>query len=131
MKAVKKMKKRMKRVLLVLCGLMAISSGQPASARDPFAAPAPSQESFDYPAAARQIELRGLVRTEKGARAVLYLGKEGGLRVVKPADEVTVMLSGLRHRFRVQVMEDRTVVLAGDNGETYNIGVVERTGAKN
>jgi len=125
-------RKRIRRAgFLLLAGwvLLAVTAG-PASARDPFVAPEPARDAYNFPAAAGQIQLKALVRTDRSARAVLYVGKDDPLIVVKPSDELVVKLEGLRHKFRVQAMQDRVVVLWAENGEVYEIGVVERAEAK-
>ncbi|MEM5790337.1 MAG: hypothetical protein AAGU11_23700, partial [Syntrophobacteraceae bacterium] len=54
--------------LPVLLAVLILAAG-PVHARDPFVTPAPSMDAFNYPAAAGQIQLKGLVRTGKSARA--------------------------------------------------------------
>ncbi len=98
----------------------------PASAREPFFSPMPPLEAYDFPKAAEEIKLRGLLLTEDSFRAVVYLRPSRVYRVLRPLDRLEVMVDGLRHEFRVEGMGERRLVLRGEDDYWYEIGVEER-----
>ncbi len=94
-------------------------------ARDPFVAPAPSPDMYDYQGATHEMQLRGLFITSGGSRAVLFNLNEEKIRIVSAGDEITIDLEGLKHRYKVASMGRRSVTLAGGDGKSYRIGVEE------
>lgn len=105
---------------LVVCCL----AGQGA-AREPFFSPLPPLEAYDFPKAADDIKLRGLLITEDSFRAVVYVQSLRGYRVLRPLDRLEVIVDGLRHEFRVEGMGARRLVLRGQDDYRYEIGVEE------
>ncbi len=98
----------------------------PAQAREPFFSPSPPLEAYDFPKAADEVKLRGLLLTDDSFRAVVYIRSLRGYRVLKPLDRLEVMVDGLRHEFRVEGMGERRLVLRGQDDYWYEIGVEER-----
>ncbi|MCW7754062.1 hypothetical protein OOT00_08690 [Desulfobotulus sp. H1] len=116
------------RVFLLLLALMllVVSSPRWAAAREPFMNPPPPMDVFNYPAAAAQMQLRGLVLTEDSFRAVIYVKSQRRYHVVRPQDRLDVEMDGLRHEFRVQGNGgQRRVLLQGRDHQWYEIGVHE------
>jgi hypothetical protein len=120
----------MKKLLLCLilafgCGLLFGNWGGWASAREPFFHPTPPLEAYDFPRAAEEIKLRGLLLTEHDFRAVVYLPALRVYQVLRPLDRLEVMVDGLRHEFQVEGMGRRFLVLRGQDNLRYEIGVEE------
>ncbi|SMP76745.1 hypothetical protein SAMN06295888_12514 [Desulfonatronum zhilinae] len=97
-----------------------------ALAREPFFSPTPPMEAYDFPKAADDIKLRGLLLTEDTFRAVVYIQSLRGYRVLRPMDRLEVIVDGLRHEFRVEGMGERRLVLRGQDDYWYEIGVEQR-----
>ncbi|TWI76721.1 hypothetical protein LZ24_00342 [Desulfobotulus alkaliphilus] len=116
------------RAFLLILALIIIFLSSPrwAAAREPFINPPPPMAVFNYPAAAAQMQLRGLVVTEDSFRAVIYVKSQRRFHVVRPLDRVEVEMDGLRHEFRVQGSGgQRRVLLQGKDRQWYEIGVHE------
>ncbi len=113
-----------------ICGLLFVLAvccwAVPVAAREPFFSPAPPLEAFDFPKAAEEIKLRGLLITEDDFRVVVYLRSLQVYRVLRPLDRLEVMVDGLRHEFLVEGLGRRLLVLRGQDGYRYEIGVEER-----
>ncbi len=104
--------------MVLLCGT--------AHARDPFLAPRPPLEVYDFPRAVEDIELRGLLLMEDRFRALVYVQSQRSFRVLNPMDRLEVTLAGLRHEFTVEGMGARRLVLRGADNERYEIGAAQR-----
>lgn len=103
--------------LLLVCGV------RETPAREPFFMPSPPMEAYDYPGAAEQIKLRGLLMTTGASRAVVYDKSSRSFRVLKPRDRLEINLAGLRHEFQVEAMGGRRLFLRGLDGYLYEMGV--------
>ncbi len=124
-----------------------LADAGPGQARDPFFDPRPPIEAYDFPRAAEDVQLRGLLVMENGRfRALIYVRSRGEYLVLSPMDRFSVAVEGLRHEFRVLGIGEkrfilkgeadeheillhrdggRRLVLKGEDGEHYNIGVRE------
>ncbi len=103
--------------------LLQVFGAADVSAREPFFMPAPPMEAYDFPKAAEEIKLRGLLLTADVSRAVVYDKSSRSFRVLKPRDRLEVTLEGLRHEFRVEGMGGRRLLLRGMDGYLYETGV--------
>ncbi|WP_045221266.1 hypothetical protein [Desulfonatronum thioautotrophicum] len=111
--------------VVFLVVLMA-SWGHAQTGREPFFSPTPPLEAFDFPKAVEEVKLRGMVISEDTYRAVVYVQPLRGYRVLRPLDRFEVIVDGLRHEFRVEGMGGRRLVLRGQDGYLYEIGVEQR-----
>lgn len=109
--------------IAALALLLAMPGGVQAQtqAREPFLAPVPPLEAYDFPDASETVELRGLVVAGNNSRAVVLVTQPPGFQVLRPNDELRVTYNGLRHVFRVLEMGQRRLVLLGEDGEHYEI----------
>lgn len=112
-------------ILAFGCGLLLNNWGSWAKAQEPFFRPTPPLEAYDFPRAAEEIKLRGLLLTENDFRAVVYLPALRVYHVLRPLDRLEVMVDGLRHEFQVEGMGRRYLVLRGQDNLRYEIGVEE------
>ncbi|WP_028575832.1 hypothetical protein [Desulfonatronovibrio hydrogenovorans] len=114
-------------ILALVTGLLILAVGvRPGQAREPFFAPVPPMEVYDFPRAAEQIKLRGLLISEDVYRAVVYIQNQRNFKVVQPMDFIEVTIDDLRHEFRVTGMGGRRLVLSGADSFRYEIGVEQR-----
>jgi hypothetical protein len=111
---------------VVFLVLISVSGVGAQTAREPFFSPTPPMEAFDFPKAAEEVKLRGMVISEDSYRAVVYVQPLQGYRVLRPLDQFEVIVDGLRHEFRVEGMGGRRLVLRGQDGYLYEIGVEQR-----
>jgi hypothetical protein len=94
--------------------------------REPFFKPTPPLEAFDFPRAVEEVKLRGMLISEDTYRAVVYVQPLKGYRVLRPLDRFEVIMDGLRHEFQVEGMGGRRLVLRGQDGYLYEVGVEQR-----
>lgn len=110
-----------------LIGCLWLSAGwaQSQEAREPFFAPSPPSDAYDYPKAADAVRLRGLLVTDDTQLAVVFVQSLGGFRVVRLNERLEVTIDGLRHVFTVEKIGERRLLLLGADRNWYEIGVLE------
>ena len=113
-------------IFIVLGTVLFLAGAGPGQARDPFFDPRPPIDAYDFPRAAEEVHLRGLVVMENDRfRALVYVRPRGEYLVLSPRDRFSVTVDDLRHEFRILGIGGRRLVLRGKDGEHYNIGVRE------
>jgi hypothetical protein len=110
-----------------LIGCLWVSAGwaQSQEAREPFFAPSPPSDAFDYPKAADAVRLRGLLVTDSTQLAVVFIQSLNGFRVVRLNERLEVTIDGLRHAFTVEKIGERRLLLLGADRNWYEVGVRE------
>lgn len=113
-------------IFSVLGIVLFLAGAGPGQARDPFFDPRPPIDAYDFARAAEEVQLRGLVVMENDRfRALVYVRPRGEYLVLSSMDRFSVTVDDLRHEFRIQGIGGRRMVLKGEDGEHYNIGVRE------